>query len=335
MKKTILPFFSLLCLTALLLMGCSSESAPLAEIGNVYAEMAQNEQDVAEAYQAVYKASRDEQEALMAKASALAEEVKAKNEKLAEKLASLEKALTGTEIKCEASGPMGFSVSKAFFARVSAQPKSANIVINAIISSPSSEKPYILFFDKDDNVVFKTLGTYSDGKVSVNFRITTNKGPESGKTFASVTRMMIVPEQEYRGGTPGGSAPDGNAEAASQPQETVAPAGDEAQEPEPAYTGETEALSSKGGVTVNGVLIQKGANLAETLRKFSRITWDYNADFGVTATVGNVWITIDEADLTQKGQDVINAIPSDMENNISFSVDYIKPTAKITQFEKN
>lgn len=333
MKKTVVPFLSLLCSAVLLLMGCSSESAPLAELGNAYAEIAQNEQNVAEAYQAVYKASRDEQEALMSKASALAEEVKAKNEKLAEKLASLEKALTGTEIKCEASEPMGFSVSKAVFATVSAQPKLANIVIDAVISSPSSEKPYILFFDKDDNVVFKTLGTYSDGKVSVNFRITTNKGPESGKTFASVTRMMIVSEQEYIGDTPGGSASDGNAETAPQAQEAAAPAENEVSEP--AYTGDAEASSSKGGVTVNGVLIQKGANLVETLRKFNRITWDYNADFGVTATVGNVWITIDEADLTQKGLDVINAISSDMENNISFSVDYIKPAAKITQFEKN
>jgi len=72
-----------------------------------------------------------------------------------------------------------------------------------------------------------------------------------------------------------------------------------------------------------------------TLRRHKNITWDYNADFGVIANVEGMWFVVDEEDLTPQSQKIINAIPSDMENSINFSIDYIKPTAKVGQFENN
>lgn len=94
-----------------------------------------------------------------------------------------------------------------------------------------------------------------------------------------------------------------------------------------------DSASNSESVTVDGVTITIGANLVATLKQAKKITWDYNIDFGVVANIGNVWIAIDDSDLTQKGRDIINAIPSDMENDISFSIDYIKPSATINSFE--
>lgn len=98
-------------------------------------------------------------------------------------------------------------------------------------------------------------------------------------------------------------------------------------------TSAVQGSAKESGDTVTGV--RKGANLVATLRQFKSITWDYNADFGVIANVPGMWIVVDEADLTPEGLKVINAITSDMENGIRFSIDYIKPTAKVGEFEKN
>lgn len=109
----------------------------------------------------------------------------------------------------------------------------------------------------------------------------------------------------------------------------------EPEEAEPAYEGETPAQPAGKSVTAAGVTITVGAPLAETIRRAGKVTWDYNADYGVTCNIGNVWIVIPDEDLTEKGQSIINAILSDMENNISFSADYIRPEAKIKSFETN
>jgi hypothetical protein len=102
-------------------------------------------------------------------------------------------------------------------------------------------------------------------------------------------------------------------------------------------TAGTSAAQSSTKATTPGTVtgVRKGANLVATLRQFKSITWDYNADFGVIANVPGMWIVVDEADLTPEGQKVINALTSDMENGICFSIDYIKPTAKVGEFEKN
>ena len=312
-----------------IMSACSSgNNAPMAKLCECYEEIALNLQSVSTAFQEVYQAPRDQQEALQLKAQETAEKMNARNEALETEAAKAGETLVGTAIECNASPSVGYTVEGAVFTTVQAGPKFANIVVTATPSATPSGKPYFLFYDKDGNVVYKTVGTISDDKITVNIRITTNKGPGPARIFASVVRIMIVTAEEYASGnisdfavTPSSNADGDTAES------------DEASEPEPAYLGNSENGKTTAA-TPNGE-IRRGANLVETLRQFSNITWDYNADFGVTANVGDYWLVISEDDLTPQGLDVINAISSDMENNIAFPIDYIKPSAKVGDFEHN
>lgn len=319
MKKISIVAAFVAVLSMLTSCGGGSSSTPLSNLCKVYAELAENKLEVVNAFGDVYRASGAEQQALQEKAVALSKEMDVKNEALAQKAVELGAKLQGTEIPCEVSADLGFTIDKAIFATVNTQPNLANIVIQANVQGDAAQNQYVLMLDENGDVLNRTMGRYANNVISINFRITTDKGPSPVRSHGAVRSLKIVSEAEYKGlKVSDGDNTETNIETA---------------EPEPVYTGETESTNPTESVTVNGVTISKGANLAETLRKFNNITWDYNADFGVIATVGNVWITIDESDLTQKGQEIINAIPSDMENNITFSIDYIKPVAKINQFE--
>lgn len=319
MKKISIVAALVAVLSMLTSCGGGSSSTPLSNLCEVYAELAENKLEVVNAFGDVCRASGTEQQTLQEKAVALSKEMDAKNEALTQKAVELGAKLQGTEIPCEVSADLGFTIDKAIFAIVNTQPNLANIVIQANVQGDAAQNQYVLMLDENGDVINRTMGRYANNAISINFRITTDKGPNPVRSYGAVRSLKIVSEAEYKGL----KVSDGdNAEANM-----------EAAEPEPVYTGETESTKPTESVTVNGVTISKGANLAETLRKFNNITWDYNADFGVTATIGNIWIVIDESDLTQKGQDIINAIPSDMENNIPFSVDYINPSAKVSQFE--
>lgn len=98
--------------------------------------------------------------------------------------------------------------------------------------------------------------------------------------------------------------------------------------------GTTLSQTSTNDVQGSHFTFKKGDNLAATLRRFKKITWDYNADFGLSAIAGNWLIHIPDDALTIKGEAVINAIPADIAPDIEFSIDYIKPTAKVTAFER-
>ena len=87
-------------------------------------------------------------------------------------------------------------------------------------------------------------------------------------------------------------------------------------------------------IEAGGTTITVGAPLAETLKKANGARYEYNADFGVDVVVGNVMIRIPDEDITKEGQDFVNAIPSDMDPDIAFKVSFIKPSAKIKDFEK-
>ena len=88
-------------------------------------------------------------------------------------------------------------------------------------------------------------------------------------------------------------------------------------------------------IEAGGTTITVGAPLAETLKKAKGARFEYNADFGVDVVVGNVMIRIPDEDITKEGQDFVNAIPSDMDPDIAFKVSFIKPSAKIKDFEKD
>lgn len=104
-------------------------------------------------------------------------------------------------------------------------------------------------------------------------------------------------------------------------------------EPEEAAPEAKDAPAAKS-IEAGGTTITVGAPLAETLKKAKDARFEYNADFGVDVVVGNVMIRIPDEDITKEGQDFVNAIPSDMDPDIAFKVSFIKPSAKIKDFEK-
>lgn len=323
-------FKTLACISMLLMLitscASSNSSTPLGQICNVYAEIAENKQEWTNAFQEVYTAPRDQQEALQKKAETIAQECQERNKQLAEQAKTLGAELQGTTIPCAVDPSLGFKLEQLEFANVNATENLCNIMLKGNVADATPGMVYVFMLNEDGDVLEKVRGSLADGSVRINFRITTDKGPAAAQAYGAVTSLKIVTESEFMTG----KAPSA-AEDASDPQELEEPTPDD--EPEPAYAGNDSENNAAASVIVDGVTIRQGAPLVETLRKLKKITWDYNADFGVIATVGNVWITIDESDLTKKGQDIINAIPSDMENNIAFSVDYIKTSAKISRFE--
>ena len=104
-------------------------------------------------------------------------------------------------------------------------------------------------------------------------------------------------------------------------------------EPEEAAPEVKDAPTAKS-IEAGGTTITVGAPLAETLKKAKGARFEYNADFGVDVVVGNVMIRIPDEDITKEGQDFVNAIPSDMDPDIAFKISFIKPSAKIKDFEK-
>lgn len=97
---------------------------------------------------------------------------------------------------------------------------------------------------------------------------------------------------------------------------------------------ENPKVSNAKSVQAGGTTITVGAPLAETLRKAKGVTFEYNADYGVNALVGKVIIPIPEDAINKAGQEFVNGILADIEPNIDFKLEYIKPSAKITDFEK-
>lgn len=93
-------------------------------------------------------------------------------------------------------------------------------------------------------------------------------------------------------------------------------------------------VSDAKSVQAGDITITVGAPLAETLRKAKGVTFDYNADYGVSAVIGKVIIPIPDEAINKAGQEFVNSILSDISPNIDFKLEYIKPSAKITDFEK-
>jgi len=311
------------CCAWLTLTACGGDnaSAPLEPLASIYAEMAENNQKMEKAFQAVYaEKDKTRQLLLQQQADGVAKRVIADNKALGEKIAAAGEALQGKTMDCEAVPGADFSIQSAAFTVVQAGDKLANIVMTVTADKPLEGKYRFRMENKDGDVVYESLAsTRENGTLALNFRITTHKGPEMARTLTTCTKIVIVP----------------NGETAAVQAGEADNTDNEPEEAEPAYEGETPAQPAGKSVTAAGVTITVGAPLAETIRRAGKVTWDYNADYGVTCTIGNVWIVIPDEDLTEKGQSIINAILSDMENNISFSADYIRPEAKIKSFETN
>lgn len=97
---------------------------------------------------------------------------------------------------------------------------------------------------------------------------------------------------------------------------------------------EEKKVEDAKSVQAGGTTITVGAPLAETLRKAKGVTFEYNADYGVNAIVGKVIVPIPDEAINKAGQEFVNSILSDIEPNLDFKLEYIKPSAKITDFDK-
>lgn len=300
---------------ALVLTGCSGGNEPLKELADVYAQIGENEQKYAEEYRALYSLPRSEQEAALQKLNAQNEEWKADNERFAEKAIELAEKLKDAEIPCSSSEAMGLTIEKAVFETVNAQSNVANIVIAVYCQEPAS-KPYCFMQDAEGNLLWKIPATWSNGKFTINFRLT--RDVEKTRIYGKLAKILVVTEAEYMANATGSNT--GNA----TDDKTVTDV-----DPEPAYEGGDSSSSSIQG---SGE-IKVGANLAGALRNASNVTYEYNADSGIWATIGNIAIVIDEDQLNQQGIDFIRTILSDIEPNIAFKPEYVKPNATIQQIE--
>lgn len=314
MKKQFAKLFTLLAMSAgILLASCSSSSSNsgvLSELTDVFVEKAQKYMELNEYAQKVADTKdRDEKDKLSQNMIEMNRQFIADEEALAEKAKAIGEKLVGTPIEVVASEGSSLKFSDGVIAEVSAG-KIANIVIKAKSSQPVSNFLKCQLVDDEGNVVdVVTSGAREDGiAIVIHFAIPLKCTDETVKYLQGLGRMTKIVVLA--------------GDAAAAPEAEV--------EPEPAYEGGNESDDSESFI-YNGVEVKVGAPLAETLRKLNIKNFDYNLDYGVTCNIGERTLVIEEDDINDKGMEVIGAIISDMENNIPFSIDYIKPSAKIKE----
>ncbi len=335
-KKSTLASLAALFMMLMLSASCSNSASSSGLFGplcDVYVQIAENNEKVSEAYEsanAAYKSKdRSEAQRLGDEANSLAMKTNEKNNALWEDAKKIAADMAGKPVPSECSAASGIKLKDCNITKVNTTQSSAQVFIEATPETLPADGyvPYFFLADNDGNTVLESVGSYSGGKLNFSFIISHSKGADNIKRLAEAAKLIVVCQQEYKqlrllaeGEVPAAAAVDTNA---GEPEQ------------EAAYTGEESTGSSEGELTADGVTFKKGAPLAATLRKAKHIIWDYNADYGVCAMVGNVMVVIDEAeDLTDEGKKVTAAITSDIEPGIKFSVDYIKPTAVIRQVEK-
>lgn len=287
-----------------ILCSCGGGKSKLAEIAEAYTQIGVNNEKYAEGYRALYEMPKDKQEAELNALNSKNEKWQAENESLAKKTEKLASDLLGTDFPCSATENSGITVKSARFTTASSDGKVANFVITVDFEGQLNGKPYFSLMAGDQSV-YRSLGSLKDnGQLSVNFRINL----KNARTFAAVEAMRI--EVEVNGSI---------GQEVQQQTET-----------EPVYQGDGDgnAIQNAG----NGIVV--GANLANILRNASNVTYEYNADSGIWATIGNVAIIIDEDQLNQSGIDFISGIESDIAPDIAFKPEYVKADARINQIEK-
>lgn len=84
---------------------------------------------------------------------------------------------------------------------------------------------------------------------------------------------------------------------------------------------------------LDGSAIKAGLPLAETIRKAGKVIWSYGVDNGLYCSFGKVSLVIPDSAITKAGLAKLDALTSDINPDIDFSVNYLKPDAKITYFD--
>lgn len=300
--KTKILFCALASMT--ILCSCGGGKSKLAEIAEAYVQIGVNNEKYAEGYRALYEMPKDKQEAELNALNSRNEKWKAENEDLAKKAEKLASDLIDTDFPCSASENSGITVKSARFTTATADGKIANFVIAIDFEGSLSGKPYFSLMAGDQSV-YRALGSLMDnGQMSVNFRINL----KNAQTFTAVDALRIEAEGDGRVG-----------------QEELRQS-----ETEPVYNGDSDenAIQNAG----DGIVV--GANLANALRSASTVTYEYNADSGIWATIGNVAVVIDEDQLNQSGIDFIGGISSDIALDIAFKPEYVRPDARINRIDK-
>lgn len=236
MKSTLTISLSLLF--ALLLSACSGNSAPLKEIAQTYAEIADNNQQMIDAIQDAYKASGAQQQALSEKANSLAESVKTKNQQLTEKAKSLAEKLQGSEIACEVSPNLNIKIDKAIFEKIGVDDRGAAFTLTGQLNEKPSEQIYYFLLDNDNNIITRNgVSCHDDGSLLFSFRFTA----ADAYKFVNASKIRFVPLNEFINNTISQS------------------------------TNEKTA-------NFDELKLEKGANLVNTLKSAKNVTYEYNAD---------------------------------------------------------
>lgn len=311
--------FAIFALAATLLTACSrdAQTGVLAPLADVYIEMTHNYAALAESYKTA-EATTDP-----AERERLADEIRVKNRQYeADRQALIEKAnaigekLAGTPFEVVAAPATGIEVSDGVIAEVSGRGFS-NVIIKAKTAQPLPASARCLLIDNAGEVIGDHAVLAIGEGLSVTLHLTSvssaskiDRNIAYLESISRLAKIQIVVDQ------PANEAAEADETEADEAEPTVGDGGEQA---------------AADGFVANGIEVKVGAPMVETLRKLGKLTFDFNADYGVTCNVGNRTIVIDTDDLNERGIEVINAITSDMENGINFSIDYIKPSATIKE----
>lgn len=323
-----MKILKLLSVSLLVSVICScggDKAGPLAELADIYFEMYENVLEVKGTAIKLNRKSSAERLAGAEQLQKLQVECEKNNAKLAEKAISVAEGMKGQSFPAEASQATGVNITECKIQKIEANRNMANIWVECRIEGTFNGKPYFALVEADDFISMRNAATPQGETIVCNFRITLRNAAEYGE----VAKLVLLTQYEYSANKAHSKLLLGEESDTMEAASYAQPDGDEeAMEPEPAYEGIGEGVESVGD-------IKKGMPLAETIRRAgSNVTWDYNADSGVWCHLSGVAIVISEDDLTAKGLEIINAIPSDMADNITLSVDYIKAEAKINHIEK-
>lgn len=299
-----IKFLSCVLMSMAMLCSCGGGKSKLAEIADAYVQIGANNEKYAEGYRALYEMPKDKQEAALNDLNSKNATWQAENETLAKKAEKLASDLLDTNFPCTASENSGITIKSARFTTATSNGKVANFVITIDYEGTLNGKPYFSLMTGDQSI-YRSIATLKDnGQITVNFRINF----QNARTFTAVDAMRIEGEDNC-----------------SIHQ-------DELRQAEPESIDQED--NSRNTIQNGGSDIVVGANLVNTLRNASNVTYDYNADSGIWAMIANVAIVIDEDQLNQKGRDFLSGIYSDMASDIAFKPEYVKPDAKINRIEK-
>lgn len=318
--KTTIKMLCCAAVAALMLTACGKKSTPLAELAEPYIEMTEIGRDLSERGTEINRKPLAERVEAMKALQEEALKLAPQMEKLTLKAKLAAEKMKGSEMPASASASTGMKVNSCVIKNVSASVGMAQITFSAAVSSGVGEKLYFLLVDKDNVVAYRGSVAQHVDSLVFSAKMSVLEGAEKLQRMAQVTEAVFVTADEYKSVKAGDVFTSRGAAAASETVGDGAGAGG-------ADTEDADAA------LLDGSGIKAGMPLAETIRKAGKVVWNYNADNGLDCNFGKVTLLIPFDDITDEGNVRLDAIVSDMADNIDFSADYIKPGAKISDIQ--